>query len=101
MPLTITVLGANERVLYSARTVVNVSKTAPDGVKCGPVCFRGGVMFAPRIKRFVEFEGHAGLAQMLKAEAFAGLHAGSLRSTLRSVPAGRGSETAASDVTPR
>jgi hypothetical protein len=73
MPLMITVLGAHEQVLYSARTVVKLTKTAPNGVKCGPVCFQGGVMFSPRARRFVEFKGHSVLAHELEAAAFVGV----------------------------
>ena len=69
MPLTIAVLGANERTLYSARTVVELTRTAPNGVKCGPVCFQGGVMFDPHRKEFAQFKGHRSLAHELQAEA--------------------------------
>lgn len=72
MPLTITVLGARSKTLFSARTIVKVTKTAPNGVKCGPVCFNGAVMFDPHIKRFVEFKGHLSLAHELEAEAGVG-----------------------------
>jgi hypothetical protein len=68
MPLTITVLGTNEHRLFSASTTVLLRKTAPNGVKCGPVCYNGAVMFDPRGRRFVEFAGHRALADKLSAE---------------------------------
>jgi hypothetical protein len=72
MPLTITVLGAHQRTLFTARTIVALRKTAPNGIKCGPVCFNGAVMFDPHVKRFVEFKGHLSLARKLEAEAGVG-----------------------------
>jgi hypothetical protein len=68
MPLTITVLGADAHTLFSASTTVRLRKTAPNGVKCGPVCYNGAVMFDPRGKQFVEFAGHQSLAHTLSGE---------------------------------
>jgi len=72
MPLTITVLGARGLTLFSAHTVVKLTKFAPNGVKCGPVCFTGQAVFAPRLKRFIDLDSRSApkLAHKLEEEAF-------------------------------
>lgn len=72
MRVTLEVLGTGPRPLFSGATLARFVKTAPNGVRCGPVCYDAELIFDPRRKRFVEAARHRRLAQQLKREAYVG-----------------------------